>query len=93
MAPWELRLKRVQAMIDAMDLKTGDVITFTKSIQQRLGNSTSRTYFMTIEGNTSPEGATGSQQNGGGVYARKRYFGKTVHAIARPAYQTIPVTK
>ena len=49
MAPWELRLKRVQAMVDAMDLKAGDVITFTKSIQQRLGNSISRTYFMTIE--------------------------------------------
>ena len=35
--------------IEAMELKAGDVITYTKSIQQRLGNSIARTYSMTIE--------------------------------------------
>jgi hypothetical protein len=37
--------------------------------------------------NTSPEGASGSQSNGGGVYRRKRPW-SYVYAVASPAYRS-----
>jgi hypothetical protein len=36
---------------------------------------------VTIEGNTSPEGGSGSQANGGGVYLRRRAHGKTILGV------------
>ena len=57
-------------------------------------NHAANSYLITIEGNTSPEGAIGaSQQNGGGVYQRKRYLGKTIIAVARPAWTSLSPTK
>ena len=90
--------KRNEIIKDSTTCQPGDIVFFDwtgAGIADHVGIVTEnhKTYFMTIEGNTSPEGAIGSQQNGGGVYARKRYFGKTVHAIARPIYSTIPVTQ
>lgn len=41
--------------------------------------------IQTIEGNTSPAHSTGSQANGGGVYARTRSF-SVVESIWRPNY-------
>lgn len=71
----------------------GDIIFFdwtNSGVADHVGiiEQNNGTYLTTIEGNTSAEGVTGSQQNGGGVYRRKRYFGKTIHAIARPAWST-----
>lgn len=39
--------------------------------------------ITTIEGNTSPEGAAGSQSNGGGVYLRHRLHGSTVLGVLK----------
>lgn len=41
--------------------------------------------YETCGGNTSPEGGSGSQSNGGGVYRRRRTFGQ-VRGVARPRY-------
>lgn len=42
--------------------------------------------YSTIGFNTSPEGGSGSQSNGGGVYLRKRPF-SVVHFVARPHWR------
>lgn len=90
--------KKKNQLVDPKKAQPGDIVFFDwegKGIADHVGlvleNHT--TYLTTIEGNTSAEGVTGSQQNGGGVYQRKRYFGKTVHAVARPAYLTLTPTK
>ena len=80
-------------IITPANAQPGDIIFFDwtgAGIADHVGivEQNNKTYLTTIEGNTSAEGATGSQQNGGGVYRRKRYFGKTIHAIARPAWPT-----
>lgn len=77
--------------VDPAKALPGDIILFDWNkagiadhvgiVEKNLG-----TYLQTIEGNTSPEGVNGSQQNGGGVYRRKRYFGSTIHAVVRPTY-------
>ena len=75
----------------------GDIIFFDwtgAGIADHVGiviqNQVAKGFLLTIEGNTSPEGAAGaSQSNGGGVYQRKRLLGKTIHAVARPAWETL----
>lgn len=44
--------------------------------------------YITIEGNTSPEGKSGSQSNGGMVAIRRRHY-SLVCSNARPAYGTL----
>jgi hypothetical protein len=43
-------------------------------------------YIRTIGGNTSPEGAAGSQANGGGVFRRTRRKSLVV-AVVRPPFR------
>ena len=88
---WFSKKKQV---IASKDCKPGDIVFFDwegKGISDHVGlvleNHT--TYLITIEGNTSAEGITGSQQNGGGVYQRKRFVDKTIIAVARPAWPVI----
>lgn len=84
--------KKKNQIIKPEDAQPGDVIFFDwegKGIADHVGivESNNKTFLTTIEGNTSAEGVAGaSQQNGGGVYRRKRYFGKTIHAVARPGW-------
>ena len=93
--------KKKNQLVDPKTAQPGDIIFFDwtgAGIADHVGivteNHAANSYLMTIEGNTSPEGAVGaSQQNGGGVYARKRYLGKTIHAVARPAWATLTPTK
>ena len=93
--------KKKNQLVDPKTAQPGDIIFFDwngAGIADHVGivteNHAAKSYLMTIEGNTSPEGAVGaSQQNGGGVYSRKRYLGKTIHAVARPAWATLTPTK
>lgn len=90
--------KKKNAFVDPSKAQPGDVVFFDwegKGIADHVGivESVGAGFLNTIEGNTSPEGANGSQQNGGGVYRRKRYFGKTIIAVARPAWPVITPTK
>lgn len=88
--------KKHNQLVNPKDSKLGDVIFFDwegKGIADHVGivveNHAAKGYLMTIEGNTSPEGAVNaSQKNGGGVYKRKRFIDKTIHAVARPAWST-----
>jgi len=91
--------KKKNQLIKPESALPGDIILFDwngAGIADHVGivESNNKTFLTTIEGNTSPEGAVGaSQQNGGGVYERKRYFGKTIIAVARPNFLTLPPTK
>ena len=90
--------KKKNQLVKPETCQPGDIVFFDwngAGVADHVGIVTEnhKTYFITVEGNTSAEGATGSQQNGGGTYQRKRYFGKTVHAVARPAYLTLTPTK
>lgn len=71
----------------------GDIILFDwqgAGIADHVGiitkNLSPQPFYQTIEGNTSPENTTGSQSNGGGVYARNRHMDATIFAIVRPNY-------
>jgi cell wall-associated NlpC family hydrolase len=86
--------KKKNQIIDPKKAQPGDIVFFDwegKGIADHVGlvleNHT--TYLTTIEGNTSAEGVTGSQQNGGGVYQRKRFVDKTIIAVARPSWPII----
>jgi len=86
--------KHKNQIIDPSKTQPGDIVFFDwaeDGVADHVGIVAENhlTYLITIEGNTSPEGATGSQSNGGGVYRRKRYFGKTIAGIARPSYPSI----
>jgi cell wall-associated NlpC family hydrolase len=93
--------KKKNQLVDPKTAQPGDIIFFDwtgAGIADHVGivieNQVAKGYLLTIEGNTSPEGAVGaSQSNGGGVYTRKRLLGKTIHAVARPAWQTLNPTK
>ena len=90
--------KKRNALIEPHKALPGDIVFFDwegKGIADHVGivESVAADHLNTIEGNTSPEGVAGSQQNGGGVYRRKRYFGKTIIAVARPAWPIITPTK
>ena len=93
--------KKKNQLVDPKTAQPGDIIFFDwtgAGIADHVGivteNHAANSYLITIEGNTSLEGAVGaSQQNGGGVYSRKRYLGKTIHAVARPAWATLTPTK
>lgn len=65
------------------DAETMDIVTFTFPhiglVVRRDGD-----YLETIEGNTS-SGTTGSQNNGGGVYSRRRHR-QEVACVARPEW-------
>jgi len=91
--------KKKNALIDPTKAKPGDVVFFDwegAGISDHVGivESVGAGFLTTIEGNTSAEGVVGgSNQNGGGVYRRKRYFGKTIIGVARPAWPVITATK
>jgi len=90
--------KKKNQLVDPTKAQPGDVVFFDwegKGIADHVGlvESVGAGFLTTIEGNTSAEGAAGSQQNGGGVYRRKRFFGKTIIAVARPAWPTLTPTK
>lgn len=93
--------KKKKQLVDPKTAQPGDIIFFDwtgAGIADHVGivieNHAAQSYLITIEGNTSAEGAHGaSQQNGGGVYQRKRYLGKTIFAVARPAWATLSPTK
>jgi cell wall-associated NlpC family hydrolase len=81
-------------LVPPKNAQPGDILFFDwdgKGVADHVGLviENHKTYLTTIEGNTSAEGVAGSQQNGGGVYQRKRYLDKTIMAVARPAYPTI----
>ena len=88
-------------LVDPKTAQPGDIIFFdwngtgsSDHVGIVIENHAANSYLITIEGNTSPEGAIGaSQQNGGGVYQRKRYLGKTIIAVARPAWTSLSPTK
>jgi hypothetical protein len=65
--------------------RAGDIVTFWGGQHIGVVEKYENGVLYTIEGNTSPEGGSGSQSNGGGVYKRKRYK-SDVDCIARPAY-------
>jgi cell wall-associated NlpC family hydrolase len=78
-------------IVDPKTAQPGDIIFFdweNKGIADHVGivEKNNKANLTTIEGNTSEEGAKGSQSNGGGVYRRTRYFGPTIHAVARPIW-------
>ena len=87
--------KKKNQLVDPKTAQPGDIIFFDwtgAGIADHVGiviqNQVAKSFLLTIEGNTSPEGAAGaSQSNGGGVYQRKRLLDKTIHAVARPAWQ------
>jgi cell wall-associated NlpC family hydrolase len=93
--------KKKNQLVPAKSAQAGDIILFDWSgagIADHVGivveNHAANGYLITIEGNTSAEGIVGaSQSNGGGVYKRKRFLGKTIIAVARPAYPTLTPTK
>lgn len=90
--------KKRNALIEPNKAQPSDIVFFDwegKGIADHVGivESVASDHLVTIEGNTSPDGSAGSQQNGGGVYRRKRYFGKTIIAVARPAWPIITPTK
>jgi len=90
--------KKKNQLVKPEEAQPGDIIFFDwegKGIADHVGivKTNNKTFLTTIEGNTSQEGAKGSQSNGGGVYERKRYFGKTIHAVARPAWPTLTPEK
>jgi len=93
--------KKKNQLVDPKTAQPGDIIFFDwtgAGVADHVGivteNHAVNSYLMTIEGNTSAEGAVGaSQSNGGGVYSRKRYLGKTIHAVARPTWTTLTPTK
>lgn len=90
--------KQKNQLVAPADAKPGDIIFFdwaSDGVADHVGLvvENKSTYLITIEGNTSAEGAKGSQSNGGGVYQRKRYFGKTIAGIARPTYPIATPTK
>jgi len=90
--------KKKNQLVDPTKAQPGDIVFFDwegKGIADHIGivESLGAGFLNTIEGNTSAEGVNGSQQNGGGVYRRKRYFGKTIIAVARPAYPTLTPEK
>jgi cell wall-associated NlpC family hydrolase len=90
--------KKKNQLVDPTKALPGDIVFFDwegKGIADHVGivESVGAGFISTIEGNTSAEGASGSQQNGGGVYRRKRYFGKTIIAVARPSYPTLTPAK
>jgi CHAP domain len=81
-------------LIQPKNAQPGDVVFFDwegKGLADHVGLviENHKTYLTTIEGNTSAEGVAGSQQNGGGVYQRKRHIDKTIIAVARPAWPII----
>lgn len=77
----------------------GDLITFTfvvngKKVQHAhigfiIGKTVDGKYYYTVEGNTS-SGTKGSQNNGDGVYFRRRPISQ-VYEIIRPRYEEAPV--
>ena len=92
--------KKKNAIVDQKLAQPGDVIFFDwtgSGMADHVGivieNHAAQGFLITIEGNTSAEGVTGSQQNGGGVYRRKRFLGKTIYAVARPAWASLTPTK
>ena len=91
--------KKRNQLVEPSTSQPGDIIFFdwaSDGVADHVGIVVENhlTYLITIEGNTSPEGAIGaSQSNGGGVYQRKRYFGKTIAGIARPSYPVATSTK
>ena len=92
-ANWFAKKKQ---LVQPRDAQAGDVIFFDwegKGIADHVGLvlENHKTYLITIEGNTSAEGAApgSSQSNGGGVYQRKRFIDKTIIAVARPAWPVI----
>lgn len=72
-------------------VKFGDVIDFdfgkNNLYRQHVGFAIGRigNYYITIEGNTSAEGKSGSQSNGGQVAIRRRHYTQ-VCSNARPKY-------
>jgi hypothetical protein len=90
--------KKKGQIIDPTKAQPGDIVFFDwedKGIADHVGivEKNAKDHLETIEGNTSAEGVKGSQSNGGGVYRRKRYFGKTIHAVVRPAWPTLTPEK
>ena len=71
--------------------KFGDIVDFdfgkNNLYRQHIGICIGKigNYYVTIEGNTSPQGVDGSQNNGDGVYIRRRHY-TDVCSIARPKY-------
>jgi len=87
--------KKHNQLVAPKNSQPGDIIFFDwtgAGVADHVGivieNQVAKGYLLTIEGNTSAEGASGSQSNGGGVYQRKRFIDKTIHAVARPAWTT-----
>lgn len=66
------------------EARAGDVVTYDYPHIELVDHVSGDT-LHTIGGNTSPEGGSGSQSNGGGVYARTRSR-SDVAVIARPNY-------
>ena len=87
---WFTKRKQI---IDKAKAAPGDVVFYDfegKGVADHVEivESNDGKFLTTIGGNTS-SGDTGSQQNGGGVYRRKRPLDKTVLAVARPAWPSI----
>lgn len=59
----------------------GDVVIFGGNQHTGIVISDDGTTLVTIEGNTSPDGSTGSQTNGGGVYVKHRPHGPWVTGV------------
>ena len=79
---------------DKTKAQPGDIILFDwdgAGLADHVGiveKNASNHFLQTIEGNTSGEGALGSQKNGGGVYRRQRHIDATIRLIVRPNYPT-----
>lgn len=66
------------------EARAGDIVTYTFPHIGVVDHVSGDTLYS-CEGNTSPQGGSGSQSNGGGVYARVRSRSE-VACIARPDY-------
>lgn len=74
----------------------GDLILFDwegNGIADHVGiikkNLNPQPWYITSEGNTSPENVNGSQRNGGGWYERRRHVDATIRMIVRPKYPQV----
>lgn len=87
-------IKNKLIISDKRKAQPGDIVLFDwegAGIADHVGIveknlSATTPYLQTIEGNTSGEGAMGSQRNGGGVYRRNRHIDATIRLIIRPKY-------
>lgn len=82
-------------LVSIEQAQPGDVVFFqfdTDAEPEHVGvvyvNQPDKKTLITFEGNTCPDGSSGSQANGNGAYKKKRPYAK-VMAVCRPTWDTL----